>query len=513
MLNPTTGPTLASLHPSVLSPTTVQRRGALAILVIFAGLLGSGSREAVGAPPAASATAGSRESALASASPRIVEKLRETLESDGARLGAQILDLESSRSVAASGEHLAMNPASNAKLATAAAALEVLGAEHRFVTGLYGDLKGTKVERLVLRSQGDPTLTTGDLGDLARELKSAGATEIGALLVDQSYFDERYVPPAFEQQPEEWAAFRAPVAAVSLERNTVTFWVHPAASEGDAATVGVTPPGFVDVTAKVETGKKGSAEKVALTLAGSGDRLRADLRGSIAQASRKAAYTRRVDDPRKLAGYALASILREQGIRAPSEVALGGKDEKTALALHQSAPVGELLHLLGKDSDNFTAEMLFRAIGAEAQKDPTPEAAVKTIEGFLKGQRAFEDGERIVNGSGLFEANRATAHSVATLLASAASDPRFAPEMVAHLAIGGVDGTLRSRLRPLRQGRAVRAKTGTLAKAVALSGYILGKDGRPRVAFSFLVETPPGKTRPARDAIDDAVVALARALD
>lgn len=489
----------------------MRRRSLLAILVIFAAVLAPHSRVASGAPPAPGAV-NVADDALAKDARAIVGKLAKAIEAEGARLGAEVLDVRGVRPVASSGEHLPMNPASNAKIGTAVAALELLGAEHRFVTGLYGEAKGSRVDRLVLRGQGDPTLTTADLGDLVRELKASGITDVGAVLVDQSYFDERYVPPAFDQQPDEWAAFRAPVAAVSLERNTVTFWVQPGAAAGDPAIVASSPPGFVEVTANVTTSKASKAEKVTLTLAPSGDRLRAELGGSIPEGSRKAAYTRRVDDPRRLAGLALAAILREQGIRAPTNVALGGKDVERALSLHTSAPVGEIVQRLGKDSDNFTAEMLFRAVGAARSKDPTPEAAVKALETVLTGRGAFEKGERIVNGSGLFDANRATAHSIATLLGSAAGDSRLAPEVVAHLAVGGVDGTLRSRLRPLRDKRTVRAKTGTLAKAVALSGYVLDDAGQARLAFSFLVETPPGKTKPVRDAIDDAAVALARAV-
>ena len=56
----------------------------------------------------------------------------------------------------------------------------------------------------------------------------------------------------------------------------------------------------------------------------------------------------------------------------------------------------------------------------------------------------------------------------------------------------------------------MRAKTGTLAASVALSGYVLGSDGRPLLAFSFITGSVKGKTGQARDAIDDAVLALAR---
>ncbi len=466
--------------------------------------------------PSASASAAARAapSGVGAAAAKAVGALERRIEAKGGRLGAAVVDLTAPASlVAASNADAPMNPASNQKLATAAAALELLGPEHRFVTGLYGEAKLGRVDPLVLRSQGDPSLTTDELSGLVRQLRIAGVREVGTILVDQSYFDERYVPPAFDQQPNEWAAFRAPVAAVSVDRNTVTFWVRPSEEAGEAAPVASGPPGFVELVTSVKTSKPDTAEKVTLTLSAQGDRLRADVGGTIPSGSRMAAFTRRVDDPRRLAGYALAAVLTEQGVKPSGAIALGGKDVTRALSLHRSPSVAELLLLLGKDSDNFTAEMLFRAVGAAAKGDPSPEAAVEAVRTTLERRGALHEADRIVNGSGLFDANRLTARSVAMLLASCAADRRVGPEMVAHLAIGGVDGTLRGRLKGLRESRAVRAKTGTLAKAVALSGYVSGADGKPRLAFSFLVETPSGKTQDARDAIDEAVVALARDLD
>jgi D-alanyl-D-alanine carboxypeptidase/D-alanyl-D-alanine-endopeptidase (penicillin-binding protein 4) len=116
----------------------------------------------------------------------------------------------------------------------------------------------------------------------------------------------------------------------------------------------------------------------------------------------------------------------------------------------------------------------------------------------------------VMNGSGLFDANRATPRALAALLASAWRDPAVGPEVVSHLAIGGVDGTLRGRLRGWGDRRAVRAKTGTLAATVALSGYVLRPEGGPPLAFSVIVSDCRGNAHKAREAIDTFVDGLAK---
>ena len=237
-----------------------------------------------------------------------------------AKLGIAILDIESGTMLAASGEHLPLNPASNAKLFTAATALSVLHGDHRYETTLSGNLKGGAVAGpLILKGYGDPSLATDDLWALVQELRTYGVKRVdGDILVDQSFFDEQTTPPAFEQQPNEWSYFRAPVSAVSLNENCVTMTVRPAGA-GGAANVAFDPPGFVDVDGTVKTGGEG-ADNVVLALSANGQRLAAHVAGAIAEGSRLVRYTKRVEDPTLLAGYALKALLERAEIKVSGEV-------------------------------------------------------------------------------------------------------------------------------------------------------------------------------------------------
>jgi len=130
----------------------------------------------------------------------------------------------------------------------------------------------------------------------------------------------------------------------------------------------------------------------------------------------------------------------------------------------------------------------------------------------LQTRGALGAGTRVVNGSGLFDANRITASELATLLCAVGRDPASGPEFVSHLAIAGVDGTLRGRMTSWAARRAIRAKTGTLSQVVSLSGYVLDPRGSPALAFAFLIEGVKGKTADARTAMDRAAMKLADAL-
>ena len=427
-----------------------------------------------------------------------------------ASVGIAMVDVDSGRWLAAVNEHIALNPASNAKLYTAAAALAILRGEHRYETTLSGKLSGEAVSgSLGLRGFGDPSLKTSDLWAMVQELKAYGIKRIdGDIVVDQEFYDELTTPPAFEQQPNEWAAFRAPVSAVALDENCITLTVRPSGAGGPAQ-LEVEPPGFVDLDGTVRTEHAGAADDVQLELAGSGLRMTAHVSGGIGADSRLVRYTRRADDPRLLAGFALKALLEKADVKVTGGVKLGSSQGRV-LAKHASEPLSSLLYGLGKQSDNFYAEMIFKSLGGEAKHRPAKSAeAGEVVAGFLDRIGAGDPGVIFKNGSGLFDADRVTAYSTASLLRWAWRDPQVEPEYLAQLAIGGVDGTLHKRFRNELTKRRVRAKTGTLDDAIALSGYVL-REGRGPIAFSILYNRVAGKQDIARRSADRLVELIAK---
>lgn len=459
-----------------------------------------------------------------------IEELRAWVKEGKGQVSVRVLDVETGRRIAGAQDEQALNPASNMKVVTAAAALELLGPDFSFRTGVYGELNDTHSTTLVLRGDGDPSLGMGEIWRLASALVQSGLRRVdGDVLVDQSRFDGQYVPPAFDQQPDEWAYFRAPVSAVALEENTVTLNVVPTAP-GKPSRIWFDPPGFVNASGQIKTAEKGKGQSVQLRLVPEGNKLRAELDGHVAESLPRQRFTKRVDDPSLLAGFAFAHALESLGVEIQGKVKPGGAQEKRELVHITSAPLNVLVQKLGKDSDNFYAEMIFKAVAAHAKPDEPStfkQAAVQVSQWLAQvtpvapasgaapaGSAAptsppTHSADVILNGSGLFDANRLSAATLTRVLSHAYRDPRVAPEFVAQLSVGGVDGTLRSRFRQHRKSRAVRAKTGTLARVVALSGFVL-RDGKEPYAFSILVNgiSDHAGVRRRMDRVVDALVEL-----
>ena len=476
------------------SARTVSRRGFLAASALFV------VRPARALEPERSLTPRARKE---------LEELAGFAESSKLELGVSVVDVLSGQELFGFAADEARNPASNQKLVTAAAALRHLGPAYSFRTALCGRPSEGRVAALVFRSNGDPTLSAAALEELSRELATRGVREVHDILLDHSAFDRRFVPPGFEQQPDEWAAFRAPVSAVAFERNSVLVNVTPG-KPGSRAEVRFEPAGFVDVLGTIATDASGKKQRIRVGLAPLGSRLVARVSGSIGPEHGPLRYRLRVDDPSLLAGYGLRRALEAASIKVTGAICEGGQSEQQELVVRRSRPLAELLAELGKDSDNFYAEMLLKALGGELRGQPASSAAGAEVAlGYLREIGAPLDGVSITNGSGLFDSNRLTPRSLTALLGAAYRDPKLSAPFVAHLAIGGVDGTLEHRFRRLAASRAVRAKTGTLANAVALSGYVFGAQRSNPLAFSILVEGTKGRASAVRNRMDRAIEALA----
>lgn len=425
--------------------------------------------------------------------------------------GVGLVLVEGDREIYALAADTPRNPASNQKLVTAATALIELGPDHRLHTRLFGRIEDGRVADLVLRGEGDPALEHVHLWELADALADRGVRAVDRIWVDGSYFDDQILPPAFEQQPNETAAFRAAVGAVAVDQSSFVLRVMPGNAVGATTAVRLAGSGYFEVDNGMTTTEGGAPNVIASQRALPDGRMQLVLRGTMPLGLLGVSYRRRIEHPLVHAGHAMVDALDRAGIRGARRVALGrGPDGLALLADHESPSLAQLLHPVGKDSDNFYAEMILKAIGARRATPATSARGAEVCQSVLERAGVPRGAATIVNGSGLFEGNRIAPRHLVQLLGYVYQDPRVRAEYLAHLAIGGVDGTLRRRFADLPGGVIVRAKTGTLNDAISLSGYVIAGGERERVVrFSYLANGIRGKQGAARQLIDDVVRALA----
>lgn len=449
--------------------------------------------------------------------PPLAEQLRAAVRAAalGDTVGISIVDLRSGVESFAQRAGLPLNPASNMKLLTAATALVELGPEFRFQTGLYGRVVDGAVQGgLCLRGRGDPTLRRADLMLFAQRAYEEGARRVDEVIIDGSYFDDQVLPPLFEQQPSETAPFRAAVGALSVKANAYTLRVRPGAGEGAPALAQVDGSGYFELESTLLT-SSAAPLKVIAEERPSETGIVLSLSGSVPPGSGSLAFDRRVPAPLPYAGYLFADALRAAGITLPNRVNVSHcPSDLPLIHLAQSQPLAQVLDRLGKDSDNFVAEMVLKVIAGEhdSGEPATSSAGAAIVVETLKQLGVATDGLVVRNGSGLFKGNRVTAGQLTGVLAAMYASPALRDEFVSQLAVGGVDGTLARRFKKLPRPRIVRAKTGTLDDTIALSGYVLGPTPDRAYAFSYLANSVAGKHTQARALIDQLVAILAATL-
>ena len=418
-------------------------------------------------------------------------------------------------------------PASNAKLAVTAAALRLLGRDFCFETRLYarGGLlpDGTLDGDLVVAGCGDPEISgrhhEGDPCFLfrawAKAMKEAGIRAVrGGIVCDASAFDGETIHPSWpKNQLEQW--YCAPVSALSLNDNCVDATVGPGRGPGSPASVSLSPPSTYAVVDNhcTTTAAKREHQFGFLGLAG----LRpVTLRGKFWQQASPAVTSIPVADPPLYFGTVLKETLQAEGLSVGGKVAVSYDRvplEKTdaLLATHRT-PLETALQVANKQSQNFYAEQLLKALGFKASGKGTFATGAAAVKQFLAGVSA--GGAQCVpaDGSGLSRDNRYSAAVLTDLLCWMARQPDGAV-FAATLPAAGIDGTLAERFpEEWCRGR-ILAKTGTLAGASSLSGYV--NVPGDILAFSMLMNSPKAgvwRMKLAQDAILKEILEFCRQL-
>jgi D-alanyl-D-alanine carboxypeptidase/D-alanyl-D-alanine-endopeptidase (penicillin-binding protein 4) len=405
----------------------------------------------------------------------------------GTAVGYLLIDLASGQVLAELNPDLPLIPASTVKLATAVAALDVLGPEHRFRTELlasgaieHGVLRGD----LILRGGGDPLLDLADLLGLAVRLENAGIREVtGRFLIDDTALP-RFSEIEPSQPPE--ASYNASIGALSVAFNRV----HLAWWGGGRIDAAALPPLY---EAQFEPASPALLPPGGVALKSSDERA---VVWRVADRGRRRQITELpVKDPGLHAGYLFRQLAGAQGISLGPPLRGVTPGDASVVAVHESAPLRYLVQDMLLYSNNMMAELIGLA-AAQRLGDAWGglDAAGRLLLAHLARLMPEVDwhGAALGNLSGLDGSARLTPRQLAAIA-------RYGwrhEAMPALLPGGGWSGTLARRFAGTGEALRVWAKTGTLNYGSALAGYLFPMTDRPAVFVTMVADT--GK----RDAYD-----------
>lgn len=431
-----------------------------------------------------------------------------TLLGDGRLTGASaaltVRDLDSGETLFRSNGATRLLPASNTKLLTSAAALDVLGPDYRFTTDVR-----TAGGTLYLRGTGDPTTMAADYDALAAQVARAGV-RTARVVTDDTWFDDVPLAPfwSWDDEPYYYSAQTSALTAAPNtdgDAGTVLVDVTPARRAGARPAITMSPPtNYLRIRNVATTGAAGSAATVSMVR--ERGRNVVDVTGSIPAGAAPYEDQPTVERPTGLAADLFDRALARHAVRVRGSIDAGRAPVSArVVATHRSVTLAAMLTPFLKLSNNMMAEALVKAMGRAVSGAGTWAAGTAAVLADLDRLGIDTSTLQLYDGSGLGRADYATTDQLTTLLAAARSKPWY-PAWYAALPIAGepdrlVGGTLRNRLAGTAAAGNLHAKTGSMTGVSGLSGYVTDAAGH-HLAFSLLSNNVvSGSVTPIEDAV------------
>ncbi len=423
-----------------------------------------------------------------------------------ASIGICIKSLRSGEVIFEKSPNKMLAPASNMKLVTTAAALEKLGKDYRFKTRFYltaePDENGIVRGSLVVKGSGDPNISgrfqpgvTALFEQVRDKLQELGVLKIvNGIIIDDSIFDRVYIHPNWpKDQLSEW--YCAEVSAVSFNDNCVALTIKPNKNIGGLVGVECVPKTkYVNIKNGCKTVE--SREQHEMTISRNPGTNRIYITGKYWRDTGTYETEVTVHKPGLYFGTVLKDVIESGGMSVGGRVHLASKtyeEKKDNLFFVMEIVSGILptIKVINQRSQNFYAEQLFKLLGSVEGKNGSFEEGAKVVEKYLSDLGIERSGFIISDGSGLSSRNRLNAAAIVKLLEHMYDSELFS-EHFESLGVSGEKGTsLSKRMTEEPYAGRVHAKTGSLKRVSALSGYVENLDG-DLIAFSILINNYSG---------------------
>lgn len=389
-------------------------------------------------------------------------------------------------------------PASNAKLYTSTAALDILGPDYTFRTQVLtsGTVHGHVLDgNVYLKGFGDPMETAADYQALAKQLAEAGIKTVhGSLVADDTFFDSVRLAPFWSWDDEPYY-YSAQTSALNVspddigDTGTVLIDVSPAAKAGGKPTVTMIPANnYLTIKNTATTGAAGSSETVDAEREYGKNVI--DVTGSIPAGGSTFASQPTVNDPTGLAANIFGTALAKDGVHILGKTSRAATPASAKLvAEHDSEPLSQILTPYLKLSNNMISEVLSKSIGEKVSGEGTWAAGSAAVLAAAKANGVDTSTVQLFDGSGLGRADYTTSEQTTKLLEDVRNKPWFNTWYNA-LPIAGesgdlVGGTLEDRMAGTAAAGNLHGKTGSMTGVSALSGYITDAAG-DHLVFSMM---------------------------
>jgi D-alanyl-D-alanine carboxypeptidase/D-alanyl-D-alanine-endopeptidase (penicillin-binding protein 4) len=419
---------------------------------------------------------------------------------EGSSVGISIRDASTNKVLFAHNDNLLLVPASNIKLLTTGAAWFYLGVDHRKKTIL--DLYGTIVDSVLIgeiriKGEGDPSLASGRFGieSTPDSVLNRWATFVSSQGIKAIKGNIRCTPDRFPGPSVgltwEWSdlggCFAQGQWPINWQDNCL-----PVTLQSDSMGWRVTTDSTVLPWTVIYQPDSNQDNHEPVYFTGSPDATTRWI-GGAAELSFPLAMRASLSDPPNYVIRALQARLEALGIQVNPNG--NGKNGLALVASDTiwSPSIQALTSSINGDSRNMYAEMLLRWIGKQYRNTASTDGGIKGIKSWLRSLGVEENKSWIYDGSGMSRHNGLSAGLFTHVLAKIHRDSLRYPGFKTTLSQPGESGTVRAYLKDKHLRGKVWAKSGTLNRVRALSGYLETKSGT-MLSFSILINQFGGET-------------------
>lgn len=429
----------------------------------------------------------------------------------GSNVGISIYDLTAGKPLYAYQSDKLSRPASTMKLLTTITALAHPDANEPFRTEVW--YKGA-IEQDTLRGDlyvvggFDPEFDDEALDSLVNTVSRLPFSVItGNVYGDVSMKDSLYWGSGWlwDDTPASYQPYLSPLM---LNKGVVTVTLSPA-ERGDAASIECVPASSYYTLTNETRSRTPSAGRFGVSRDWLQNGNNIITKGNVES---KRTGTVNIYSSQDFFMHTFLERLQAKGIHCPAVYAFNElqKDSTSVrMALFETS-VQDVVNEIMKESDNLNAQALLCRLGAQVtgKKRISDEDGLSAIRTLIK--KLGEDPARtnLADGCGLSNYNYISSDLLVSFLRFAYSRTDVFQKLYKALPIGGVDGTLKYRMkRGTPSYKNVHAKTGSFTAINCLAGYLRTANGH-EVAFAIMNQNvlSGAKARAFQDAVCDEVI-------
>ena len=460
---------------------------------------------------------------------KVLAEIKNDSDFKNAGFGFLAIEAQTGQIIASFNPDMALKPASIQKLIATATMLELYGPGYKFkttleYTGYIDTLTHILHGNIIIKGGGDPTLgskyfdKTTDKQFLKQWTEAIQNLHIdsitGAVIADASIYSKDIVPISWS-----WANignyFGAGACGLSVYDNYYTIFFNTGSKLGGIAEIIKTIPEIPYLVFDNSVVADSITEDKSNIFGAPYCNMRY-LRGKLPIGKTSFGVKGSLPDPAYFAAYELNSTLQQNGIKIkdkPSSIRLLElsnikiSGNRTEIITTYSPPLSEIVKQTNIYSVNLFAEHFLVHCGLKLTGNPETESAATACIEFWKEKGMDTQGMAQTDGSGLSHYNAVTPRQMVFLLKYMKKQSAFFDTYYNSLPVAVKGGTMKGMFNGSSAKGNIRAKSGTIERVKAYSGYIESIAGY-EIIFSMIANNFSCTSKEANAKLERLMIAL-----